>query len=316
MQMFMKYNNNVKGFMLCVLGVLSFSTKAIFAKLAYNHGANANEILYLRMLFSLPFYIIFLIFYYSKGKEAKVKKNFFYIILLGIIGYYLSSLFDFKGLEYIDASLERMILFLFPVFTMLINYIFLKQKPNKKQITGSIFIYIGIFVIFFRDLLTINNLSKNYFIGIFYIILCAILYGGYISFSKKTISTLGSNLYTSLVMIISCICLILNFWILEQKIWPDVNNNVLIYGVLVAIISTVLPTFLISRSIELIGSNNTALIGSLGPISTISLAIFFLGESIFINQILGSLLIIISTLYINFSLKKWLTEKVYKKISS
>ena len=69
-----------------------------------------------------------------------------------------------------------------------------------------------------------------------------------------------------------------------------------------ALIATVLPSFLISEGIRNIGSGNASIIGSIGPISTIVLAYFFLGEQLGWLQWLGTVLVIGGVLVI--TLKK------------
>ena len=64
------------------------------------------------------------------------------------------------------------------------------------------------------------------------------------------------------------------------------------YGVLLAIIATVIPTFFISNGLKKIGSNNVAIISSIGPVSTILQAHFVLGEKLSVAQIAGTILVI------------------------
>lgn len=88
------------GFLLSIGGAILFSTKAIWVKLAFrNTGVDALTLLSLRMLLALPFYLIAA--WFSGKKESAIplsKKDWGWIISLGIVGYYLSSLFDFYWL--------------------------------------------------------------------------------------------------------------------------------------------------------------------------------------------------------------------------
>ena len=56
------------------------------------------------------------------------------------------------------------------------------------------------------------------------------------------------------------------------------------YGILLAVVATVIPSFLISAGMKKIGSNNVAIISSVGPVSTILQAHFILGEPVFTEQ--------------------------------
>src|SRR4051812_35560098 len=107
-----------------ILGICSaacFSSKAIMVKFGYAYGADALFMLFLRLLFALPLYIVLAIIYSRKSQLTISPKQWLWIVLLGLLGYYLSSLFDFIGLQYISASLERLILFIYPTLTVVLN---------------------------------------------------------------------------------------------------------------------------------------------------------------------------------------------------
>lgn len=102
----------ISGILLGILGIVLFSSKAVMVKLAYQYQVDALSILFLRMLFSFPFYVVVAIIYSKKeNPSAIVKNDYVWLAFFGMVGYYLSSYFDFVGLMYIKASLERIILF-------------------------------------------------------------------------------------------------------------------------------------------------------------------------------------------------------------
>jgi drug/metabolite transporter (DMT)-like permease len=72
------------------------------------------------------------------------------------------------------------------------------------------------------------------------------------------------------------------------------------YGILLAVVATVLPTFMLSNGMKRIGSNNVAIISAIGPVSTIIQAHFILGEKIFPAQIAGTILVIIGVILIGW----------------
>jgi drug/metabolite transporter (DMT)-like permease len=71
-----------------------------------------------------------------------------------------------------------------------------------------------------------------------------------------------------------------------------------------AIIGTVIPSYLVSEGISRIGSNNAAIVSSVGPISTILQAYFFLSEPITFLQLVGTALTLIGILIISVKIKK------------
>jgi len=156
------------GFLVTFIGVILFSSKAIFVKLAFTAtNTDAITLLTLRMVFALPFYLAIAFLYSSKDSNIKfTKKQWIVVIVMGLTGYYLSSLFDFMGLQYISAGLERLILFLYPTFAVLLNAAVFKQQISKMQKLALTLTYIGIGIAFFGELkLDANN--SNFLLGSF-----------------------------------------------------------------------------------------------------------------------------------------------------
>ena len=137
---------NTLGFLITIGGAIFFSTKAIFVKLAFQDTkVDAVTLLCLRMLFSLPFYIgAAWIAHRKEGVVKLTRKQWGWVLTMGIFGYYLSSLFDFIGLQYVSAGLERLILFLYPTFAVLINTFYFKTKLSRIQVLALLLTYIGI----------------------------------------------------------------------------------------------------------------------------------------------------------------------------
>ena len=196
------YNITLRGLAIALTGAILFSTKAIFVKLAFaSTKVDAITLLSLRMLFSLPFYIG--IAWFASKKEGAVlitKKQWFYIALMGVLGYYLSSLFDFIGLQYISAGLERLILFLYPTFAVLINTYFFKTKLNRIQIIALVLTYIGIGVAYFGEL-RIDTSNPNFFYGSLMVFLCSITYAIYLVGTGKLVEKVGATRYTAFAML-------------------------------------------------------------------------------------------------------------------
>ncbi len=260
---------------------------------------DALSLLTLRMIFSLPFYLI-AAFMISK-KEGDVKmtdKQWLYIVLLGLFGYYLSSLFDFIGLQYISAGLERLILFLYPTFVVFINAIIYKQRINRNQKIALLLTYTGIALAYFGEL-NIDTTNPNLFAGSLLIVVCAITYSIYIVGSGRMIPQIGAAKFTAYAMLSATAGIFLHFLLLGKFNILVQSNELLWYGLLLAIVATVIPSFMLSSALKKIGSNNVAIISSIGPVSTIIQAHYFLGEEIFAAQIIGTVLVVAGVLLLS-----------------
>ena len=145
-------------------------------KLGYQYDVDSISLLLLRMAFALPFYLVMA--FLKKPQSSVNKKDYLWLIGLGLIGYYLASYFDFTGLKYIKASLERLILFIYPTLVVLISYIVFRKKINRNQAFGILLTYVGILVIFGTELQLENR--DDVLIGGSLIFLSALTYAAYL----------------------------------------------------------------------------------------------------------------------------------------
>jgi drug/metabolite transporter (DMT)-like permease len=305
-----KYNITWAGFAITFIGSVLFSTKAIIVKVAFDKTEmDALTLLTLRMLFSLPFYLAAAWLAINRKDTSKLSaKQWFYIIFLGLFGYYLSSLFDFIGLQYVSAGLERLILFLYPSFAVLINLLMFGQPVTRIQKIALLLTYTGIAIAYVGELqIDINN--PDFLWGSFLIFLCSITFSVYIVGSGRMIPSVGANRFTAWAMLASSAGVFTNFAVAGNKSETGLIMDYWYYGILLAVVATVLPSFLIAQGMKRIGSNNVAIISAIGPVSTIIQAHFVLGEHIFPAQLAGTLLVIAGVLLIGWKKGENLNKK-------
>jgi len=283
----------VAGFVIAFTGAILFSTKAIIVKKAFaDVHIDALTLLVLRMLFSLPFYVITALVIWKKSPAQKLtRRQWLFTILLGLFGYYLSSLFDFLGLQYISAGLERLILFLYPSFAVLINALVFKQRIQRNQQIALLLTYAGIGIAYYGEL-QIDTSNPHFLLGSFLVFLCSITYSIYIVGSGRMVPQIGANRFTTYALLASTAGVFIHYVLRSQYHAFQANTQLWWYGVLLAVVATVLPTYMLSAALKKIGSNNVAIISSVGPVSTIIQAHYFLGEEIFMLQIIGTTLVL------------------------
>jgi drug/metabolite transporter (DMT)-like permease len=299
-----KYPVTVAGFLITIIGAILFSTKAIIVKVAFKHTSmDALTLLMLRMTFSFPFYAVAAWMARKKETTPLTIRQWLIVLGLGIFGYYLSSLFDFVGLQYVTAGLERLILFLYPTFAVLINAIVFKQPVTRTQKIALLLTYTGIIVAYVGELQV--DFSNPHFIwGSFLIFLCSITYSVYIAGSGHMIPTVGVTRFTAYAMLAATAGVFVHFAVAGSL--PALQDGATHwwYGVLLAVVATVLPTFLFGNGMKRIGSNNVAIISAVGPVSTIIQAHFVLKETIFPAQIAGTLLVVVGVILIGWRSKE------------
>jgi len=279
------------GFLLAIVGTALFSLKSIFIKLAYMEGLNADSVLMLRMAVSLPIYLAILIWLIKRPEQSPecLGQNMVKIIFLGFIGYFLSSWLDLKGLEYVSAQLERLTLFSYPILVALLGAVFFKTPLTKNIVIALLMTYTGVWVVFYQE----SSLSgDNVVLGTLLVFLAALSFSIYVLMGKKVIHKVGSLWFTSIAMIVSSVFVLFYFAVFIDHSNLNVTELAWLWIFLLAIFSTVIPSFMIAESIAKIGPAQTGVIGTLGPMITIVLAVWFLNEPFTMFHAFGIILVI------------------------
>lgn len=268
------------GFALAVTGAVAFSGKAIVVKLAYRYGVDAVTLLMYRMLFSLPFFMSMAWWAgrHGRGVEPPRKlerRDYAAVAGLGFCGYYLASFLDFLGLQYISASLERLILYLNPTLVLLLGVVLFGKRMNWRQLAGLGLSYAGVLLALSHEL---RLEGRNVLWGGFLVFLSAISYALYLACSGEWVKRLGSVRLVGWSSSIACLLCIAQFLLTRPLSAFVVPVPVLQLSLVNALLCTVVPVLLIMLAIGRIGAGLTAQVGMLGPISTIFFAHLLLNE--------------------------------------
>jgi drug/metabolite transporter (DMT)-like permease len=294
-----------QGFLWAVLGTILFSTKAILIKLCFKTtNIDASSLLMLRMLFALPFYAAAMWYYFANQQLKKVKPSTYFAAgLIGLLGYYMSSLFDFIGLQYVSASIERIILFIYPTLAVLLNLLIFKVAITKRQWLAILITYIGIGLAYWGELNQIPD-TKMFFFGTWMILLCAITFAFYLVGSGKIIPKIGAPQFTSLSMLAASVGIFIHYFVTHQQGIASIVDMPILYSssiwlvIALAIIGTVIPSFLMSGGMKRIGSNDLAIITSIGPVSTLFQSRWILNEAFTWEQILGTVFVVLGVILV------------------
>ena len=280
------------GPLLAVVGVLGFSFKAILIKLAYSwEPIDALTLLTLRMVYSAPIFLAMALLARGRATAAVTRTDWLNILWLGFIGYYLASLVDFMGLQYVTASLERLMLYLYPTIVVVLSAIFLKQRITGRVVLALLLSYAGIILVFGRDLSLAGD-PHALWLGGGLVFAGAFLYALYLVGVGPVIARLGSLRFIALAMLTSTVFVFIQFAATRPFAALGASTRIQLLSLAMAIFSTVLPTYLVAEAIKRIGANRTSLLGSLGPIFTIGFGFWLLGEAVSWIQLGGAALVL------------------------
>lgn len=282
-----------------------FSSKAIFIKQTYalSDQVNATVLMALRMGSALPFFLIMAWYFRHQPRQTRSRQDWGLLILSGLLGYYFASWLDFLGLMYISASLERIILFLYPTLTVLASSVIYKQKIRLKTNVAILLSYGGTVLVLLQEQ---NHapLQSNFWLGASLVFASAIAFAAYLLLTPRLIHKFGASNFTGLALSIACFGTLLHYVIATPHPFATLTHlppAVWIYGFGLGIFVTVIPTLLLMQSIARLGAAQSSMIAAIGPILTILLAVIFLNEHLNAWQWLGCLLNISGILMISLS---------------
>lgn len=279
------------GPLLILIAATGFAFKAILIKILYAEFATeAETLLALRLLFSLPFFLLMAALAGGSVRTLEAR-DWRALAALGFTGYYLSSYLDFLGLQYISAGLERLILFLQPTIVVLLSALLFKTAVRRHHVISILLSYGGIALVFASNLRLAQEPSVVA-LGSGLVFLSALTYAGYLLGSGSVIARLGAARFTGYASIFACAFATLHFLLVRGP--GALVQPTKVYGLslVMALVSTVLPIWLMAEGVKRIGANQVSMIGSVGPIITIYLGWLLLDEPITAVQLAGAVLVL------------------------
>lgn len=278
-------SSSIKGVLLVLLSAIVFGAMPFFAFHLNKEGINSTCLVFYRSAFSL---ILLLIILKLKGCPILPnREDFFKIMLLGL-GAALTPLLLFNSYNHLSSGTATAIHFSYPLFVLLGNWIFFKQKPSLIENICILLTMIG--------LLLISNFSMSTSIqGFLLSIGSAITFAFYVLYLDRSKMAIVNpyklqfymNTFTSLFMLIYCSAT-------DQLVTPRSNQGwyLAIAFSLVVVFGATIPFQL---GIRKIGAQKASILSTAEPISSLLFGVILLGERFNITQLLAIAIIIMAS---------------------
>ena len=276
------------GIFVVFLATVFLSTKSIWAKLIYLDSLSPLNVLAFRAILSLPFFLIPMIRFDWKCID---RRKVFKYSFIGAILYLISSIADFIGLLYISASLERAVLFTFPIYVLLLSSDLSRLTFSKVALILSTIL--GLAIMFNP---TVDNHFIDTVIGVLLVLVSAIFWALFIIYSKRVVSNIDPTIFTSTYMCITTLFLLVGL-IANSESFVIVSNlqpHIMIYLVFLAIFCSIIPSYLMSFGLKRINASLAAVISAMGPIFTLGLDVVILNHNLALNEIIGAVIVTVS----------------------
>ena len=277
------------GLALAALGAVFFAGKAIIVKLAYRHGVDPVTLIMLRMAVALPFFVL-LALWAARGRAPLAGRDWLAVLGLGFIGYYLSSFLDFIGLQYITASLERLILYLSPTMVLILGRVLHGRRVGRGKLAALGLSYLGVLLVFGHEL---SLDGADVLLGSGLVLASTFTYALYLVYSGEVVSRIGAARLTGLATSFACVLCIAQFLVLRPvALVAELPAAVLWLSLVNGTVCTFAPVLMLMVALQRIGSGLTSQIGMVGPVSTVMMGVVILGEPFTAWTAAGSALVI------------------------
>jgi len=286
------------GMLFALGGVISFAFRPVIIKLGYEAApVSATTLLFLRMALSFPFFAAVAV--WLRGGPPIARRDWLGLVALGFLGYYLASLLDFLGLQYVSAGLGRLIMFVYPTIVVILSAVFLAKRPTRREVGALALTYAGIALVMSAKL-GAGPEQRLFLLGAALVFGASTCYAIYLVTGSQLVKRVGSMRFTAYTMMVSTVPALVQFAVLESPESLELPGRVWLYALLLAVACTVLPVFLVAEALKRIGANHFALIGALGPVTTVLADFLFLEGALTPLQLVGGALVIGGVLLVSF----------------
>ena len=280
-------NKKFKGFVYMILASLIYGFTPILAKLAFEDGADSITIVFLRGAISLPFIAIIM----KVGKiPFKIPKTLVLPLLLcGVVGYSLTSIFLYVSYSFIDVGLAVALHYINPVLVTLACALIFREKMSKNKWVALILCVLGVMCL----LEATHSVNIQ---GIIFGLLSGVCCAFYIiSLDRSKLESLHYLTVTFYLVVIQSI-VSFSFGALSGRLSFDLTQAAWIYAVIIAILVSICAVSLFQRGVMYAGPPTASMLSTLEPISVIAFGAIFLAEPMTISKIAGGALIILSVI--------------------
>ena len=271
-------------------GSLCFCAKGIFIKTGYRQGLDTMTVLALRNLLALPFFLGGLAWSEWRARQTGAgplgRADLLRVVALGFIGYYLSSLVNFLGLQHVSVGLERMILYTYPSLVMAGSALFLGRPVRPAALAALVVAYAGLALGFWAELRV--GPQGNLPLGAALVFASALTYAAFTLGSGELVQRLGGTRLMSWVLVASALMVLAHYAVTHRiSALATLPASAWKLGALLALVGTVVPSYLFGWGLQRAGATATSVIGMVGPVGTVALASIVLGEPVTALQLAG-----------------------------
>lgn len=290
---------HIIGVALAAVAAVAFSLRAVFVKLAYEDMSDPVTLLALRMIFSLPFFVVAAALHHrfrsAQTLPAITSRDALSLVALGFVGYYLASFLDMFGLQFVAAGVGRLLLFIYPTIVVILSAVVLGKPMSRRELIALAITYAGVALVLSSQF---DRTSENFWLGATFVLLSAVSFSVYLVGSGEVVVRVGTIRFTAYATAAASLFCILQFVALRPLSALVLPVRVYVLAIAMALISTVMPIFMMAEALRRIGASRVAMISALGPAATVVAGYLGLDETMTLLQTAGGALVVLGVLVV------------------
>ncbi len=253
--------------------------------------------------------LLLLIFLWKReGRLSLHRSDIWKITVLGIIGNTFYQLFFISGLDRTTASNTSLVMTVTPIFIALLSALFIREKIHWAGWAGIVVAFSGLYLVIF-GLSFGASFSSRSLQGDLLILLGNLFWATYTVFSKPLLKRMSPLKLTTFTLAIGTL-FYLPLTVREVAALPWRSLSLLSWAALFfsGIFAVAVSYVIWYTSVKRVGNTKTGIYGNITPVFTVLFAHFFLGESIGIVQVAGTMIIILGFSLTRFG-DRWFGRK-------
>jgi drug/metabolite transporter (DMT)-like permease len=278
-------------------GAILLAGKGLFAKALYAMGLSFHDVAAIRSVLAVPGFALLAWLYRnnisSSADRITHRKDLLIAAGVGLLCYYLGALANFYALTIVAASVERPLLFAYPIFVVLITTVMHRRAPSAPVVLALLLTTAGVTLV--TGALS-ASLTAEQWAGMGWIAFCSLTIAVYFLVSADLTQRLGSSFFTFIAMASAAVGFFGHYQIASGWQNIDLSGSAWLTLVTLIVFSTVLPLLLMAEGVRRVGASRAALISTLGPPATAIMAYYLTGEMLTLSQLAGIGLVIVGVL--------------------
>lgn len=268
------------GIVYVVASAVCFGALPIFARIAYDAGADTATILLLR--FGAAAAVMWLVLL-ARREAAPRGRGLAMLVGMGAAGYAGQSFSYFTAVDLGSAGLAALLLYLYPAVVAILSRVVLHHPLSRLQALAIGMALVG-------SLLTIGRAGGATAGGVLFGVLAALIYSVYILTGARLPS--GITAVGSTAVVTSSAGMVYAAVVLARGARPPGTPAGWLAVAAIAVVCTVLAVGLFLAGIARLGPVRASVYSTLEPATTLLLAAVFLGEALTLPRMAGAALIL------------------------